>query len=162
VNNAINDKEQQRQDAQTTADVNYAKWQQEIRDARRNGTQLAVCQTRTPKPAGPIRAGTGDSSLPAAVEAPGADPVPAGPVLTWGGVRLYDGAWTGEGGQPVFGPAAGPAAAAGPGAASPYGIDELIAVHGENAKRCSADRLNYASLRARVAAAEQAVEKARQ
>lgn len=84
-------------------------------------------------------------NVPAAtVEGCGAPGVDAGPGarpvihLNWGWVLDYDAAWTGAAGESLFGDRPKPAgAAAGAGAASPYGLDELAGVHADNAAKCS-------------------------
>lgn len=100
-------------------------WQEARNAARRNRTPLAVCTEPTPaNEASPASVAQRDS-----------------PALTWEFVRLYDTAWTGKAGESVF---TGRPVAAGEvvsaGAASPYTVDDVIDTHGENAKRCSADR----------------------
>ena len=90
-------------------------------------TPLAVCPT--PQPAAPDAA-TGTVASP--------DRPDAGIRLTFAYVLLHDRAWTGESGQPIFGGAGEPAAPpAAPGAASPYGLDQLLENHQTNAAACS-------------------------
>ena len=68
-----------------------------------------------------------------------ASPTPPGGLrLTYGFLRLYDGAWTGEQGQPVFGDPGGPPEGAPPaGAPSARGLGDALEAHAENARRCS-------------------------
>src|SRR3990167_747430 len=137
--------------ADRRADDSHTLWKEAQRDARRKGTALAVCAgTPEPQPSG------GDSGgglrAPPSV-APAGDP---GIRLTWGGLRLYDAAWTGSDGKPVYPTPAGSDGTAGPGAASPYRLDDLVDVHGINAERCSADRRDYRALINRIRAAEAA------
>lgn len=112
-----------------------AYWEQQWKEARnaqrRNKTPMVVCPASTD------------------VAASGASGAVAGPALeprlTVGFVRLYDTAWTGTDGKPLFGdPAAGEAAGAG--AASPYGADELLDTHQENARRANICRRDLNSL----------------
>lgn len=57
--------------------------------------------------------------------------------LTYGFLRLYDGAWTGSKGEPVFGdPSRAPETAPPPGAPSARGLGDVLDVHAENARRC--------------------------
>jgi hypothetical protein len=61
--------------------------------------------------------------------------------FSWRFVRLYDSAWTGQDGKPVFGDSVtSKAASADPDGASPYGPDQVIDTHKVNAERCSAAR----------------------
>lgn len=65
--------------------------------------------------------------------------------LTYGFLRLWDGAWTGDAGQPVFGdPGGPPESAPAAGAPSTRGLDEALDNHGENARRASE---NYRQLK---------------
>jgi hypothetical protein len=64
-------------------------------------------------------------------------------------VSEYNTAWTGADGQPLFPDPSGPtppAGAAGAPGASPYGLDDLIDVHGENSRRFSACLRGFNSL----------------
>lgn len=112
--------------ATENATLSNQQWQEARNAARRNRTPLVVC----PEPQ------TSPSDQPSTARSD-----PPGLALTWEFVRLYDTAWTGPAGEPVFTgrPVAAPASFAA-GAASPYSIDDLVDAHGENAKRCSEDR----------------------
>ncbi len=71
---------------------------------------------------------------------PGATAVAGGPRLrlTHGFLRLFDGAWTGDAGQPLFGdPGRPPEGAPAADTPSARGLDEALDVHGENARRAS-------------------------
>ena len=99
-------------------------------------TPLAVCPT--PQPAAPDAA-TGTVASP--------DRPDAGIRLTFAYVLLHDRAWTGPDGQPVFGGAGEPAAPSpASGAASPYGLDQLLENHAENASRCSENSRQLSAL----------------
>ena len=94
-------------------------------------------------------------AIPDCVTAPRSDspaPVAAGPSggglrLTYGFLRLYDGAWTGKDGQPIFispgEPANWPERAD---SAQPVGLEGLLENFQINASRCSEDRRNYGAL----------------
>ena len=67
--------------------------------------------------------------------------------LSYEFVRLYDHAWTGADGQPVF---RHPATAAGAGASAAPGPGEVLDIHQVNAQRCSEDRRALNALRAQI------------
>ena len=98
------------------------KWQ-EARNALRD-TTLAVCPTPRPgeKDAATTIVASPDRGL----------------RLTYSFLRLYDGAWTGQDGKPVFGDPRGASEAA-PAASAPSarGLGEVLDTHAENASRAS-------------------------
>lgn len=144
--------------AQAEAEQATAKWQ-EARNADR-GKQLGVCEVQGPSKAAPRRdppvagepAGTGVRQAGVA----GGDR--AGVRLLWRFVGLYDGAHgAGDGGQPVFG--ATQAYALAPertDTASPYGLDDLIDVHADNAWKWAECRRDLNAAIDAVEAAERA------
>jgi hypothetical protein len=149
VSKALTDADTVRQAAQDRASDYNVKWQEVKRELQRKNTRLAVQRDQ---------AGVSATGKP---EAPAVDAAPdvgagVGIRVTWGFVQLYDSAWTGTGGEPVFPIAAGYSPTAGPGAASPYGPADIVEVHGENAQRCSADREELRALMARIRMAEEA------
>lgn len=90
-------------------------------------TALAVCPDEPAKPGSAVVAG--NSRL----------------RLTYGFLRLYDGAWTGDAGQPIFGdPGRPPEGAPAAGAPSARGLDDALDAHAENARRASE---NYRQLK---------------
>lgn len=83
----------------------------------------------------------------------GLKPAPAGAPrlrLAWEFVSLYDAAWTDSDGKPVFGFQRGGVAAGSEAGASPYAADDLLDVHGENAKRCSENARRLDALTAKI------------
>jgi hypothetical protein len=101
----------------------YAERWKTARNALRE-VPLAVCSDAQPTPASAATATVASRT--------------GGLRLTYGFLRQYDGAWTGEGGKPVFGdPAGAPEGAPAAGAASARGLDEALDTHAENARRCS-------------------------
>ena len=120
-----------RQAAEAKATDYQTKWEREVNEHRRTKQKLGTVNC----PA----ASAGDG---------GAQPEPD-IHLTWLFVHEHDSAWTGVDGQPLFTDISGPPpAAAGPdsSAASPYGLDDLISNHGENARRFSACVRDYGTL----------------
>lgn len=121
--------------AQGVAADYEAKW----RNANaKNVKPLAVCGTPAQRPQPPALATAGG----VAVGAPANDgAVPAGDSgsaavqFTAEFVREYDSAWTDKAGQPVFVDPGVDAGAAG----DTYSVAEIIANHGQNASRCSAN-----------------------
>ncbi len=108
------------QDAQRDATDWRTKWAAE----RAKPRPLAVCG-----PAKPV-------GKPTAVAAATAEPgTPLELRLTYSFARLYDSAWTGQDGQPVFGDPGGSADEAV--AASSFSPGEVLDNHAENAARCS-------------------------
>lgn len=150
--------------AESAAATNEARWKEAQREARRNGDALAVCED------------TGQAETALASDAHGGgEPAGSGarqddvglrrpnrPRLLWRFVGLHDGAFTDLNGQPLFGDSAryasDPARAD---AASPYGLDELVDVDGENARALSACRRAYFDTLNKLKAAEAAWEKKR-
>lgn len=111
--------------ADARADEYHQNWKEARDAARRAGTPLAVedCGAAVSGPA-PAGSGLANPAVPLRLR------------LTWELVGLWDSAYTASDGQPVFGDTAGTEkAAAGSGAASPYTVDDLLDLHGENAKR---------------------------
>lgn len=110
---------------QATADDYQQKWKEMRNAVKRSGTPFAVADGCTAPP-GPVAAGSGLKD-------------PAGPVrlrLTWEFVGLWDSVYTDGDGQPLFGDTVRvEKAAAGPGAASPYGPDDILDRHEVNAAR---------------------------
>lgn len=165
-----------RQDAETFAQAAEdfeGKWKEALREVRRSSVALGSCGSSAPaEPAVAVAGG-----------ARGADPAPAGGVagepagsglvapdggarvagvhLHWRFVGLYDGAFTGLDGKPLS-PAAAQLAAGAPGAdaPSPYGLEELAEVAGDNGRKHSACRRDVANLRAEVERAAEAWDRA--
>lgn len=110
---------------QAAADEYQQKWKEQRNAAKRSGTPLAVVDGCT--------AGAGSATAGSGLK----DPV--GPVrlrLTWEFVSLWDSAYTGSDGQPLFGDTARTEkTAAGPGAASPYTADDVLDRHEVNTAR---------------------------
>lgn len=72
-------------------------------------------------------------------------------LLTHGFLRLYDGAWTGDKGQPVFGDSTRPPETAPPAAtASARSLGDLLRVHEENAAECADTAQRYNKLIDRI------------
>lgn len=150
VSDAVKEREEKLAAASVRAITNETKWKEELREANRNGEEFVVCN---PGPDNRGRTAVADAGAPAA---PAGAPAAGGLRFTWEFVRLYDSAWTGPGGESVFGAAPRPEAAAGSGAASPYTAGELIEVHGENARRASTWRREYEALVQKIRDAEAA------
>jgi hypothetical protein len=111
-------------------------WKEERRENRRTGKSLGSCEEPRPDPAPPAGAGDlarGDSG--AGVRAPGVAGRP-GVLLHWRFVGMYDGAHSAGRihGEPIFGATAEYALAPERAdTASPYTLDDVLDVHGENA-----------------------------
>lgn len=76
--------------------------------------------------------------------------------LSWGFVREWDGAWTGQTGQPVFGlQLGGTGAGEQPDTPSPLSIDDLSDNHAANAALCSTDRRRLNALTDKIKALQQ-------
>lgn len=147
VQKAITTADEKRQVAEVKAKESETKRQEAIREARRNRVALAVLE-----PASADR-GAVANGIRAPVDT-SAGVFAAGSVrLTWEFVREYDSAWTGSDGKPLFNAVGGSESSA---SGSPYGLTDIIDIHGENAKRCSEDRLNYQTLIDKVKAAQSA------
>lgn len=163
VSQALAEADLKRQAAQDKASDYNAKWQEARRELIRKGAALAVCGTKS-RGLSPVErdAGVVVPERPEAAEtaAGAADPAGSGIRFTWDFVRLYDGAWTDQAGEPVFPPAAGFTEPAGASAASPYGPGEVLEVHAENAQRCSADRRELGALMDKIKKAEKAWDEA--
>ncbi len=144
VSDAIKEKEAQLAIARQRADDAHTQWKEAKRETDRKGTALAVC---------PAPAADQPGAAPAS---PAAGAAGGGVRFTWDFVRLYDGAWTGADGKPVFQDPAGGAGTEGAGAASPYTPGELLDVHGDNADTCSADRREFSGLIEKLRKAEKA------
>lgn len=149
--------EQRRLAAEQAAKTNHNQWQEAVRESRRQGNTLAECNPAA-EPAGPSAGADAAGGAGAGLRAPGlggSGHATGSAVvrLTPEFVRLYDRAWTGLAGEPLFGVAAGREAPASAGAAwrTP---DELLDVHGHNAQSCSADRRELDALIRRIEAAE--------
>ena len=150
--------EKRRLVAEQAAKTNHTQWQEAVRESRRRGNTLAEC-TQAAEPAGPSAGADAAGAAGVGLRAPGLGggghaAGAAGVRLTAEFVRLYDGAWTGLAGEPLFGIAAGREAPAAAGAAW-RSVDELLDVHGHNAQSCSADRRELDTLIRRIEAAEQ-------
>ena len=117
------------QQAQKEAKANETKWKQERAKAR--NVALAGCSA-APRMAQDSTAKPPEGSS-------------GGVRFTWRFVMLYDTAWTGQAGQPVFGHNPTPEGA-GADTLSPIGPQELTDTHQENAARCSEDRRNLNNL----------------
>jgi hypothetical protein len=121
---------------ETAADVYQQKWKEARNGAKRTGTPLAVADCGAAAP-GPVTAGSGLKGPDSGIHLR----------LTWELVGLWDSAYTAGDGQPLFGDTAGPEkAAAGPGSPSPYTLDDLVDLHGENAKRWDICRRDFRAL----------------
>lgn len=127
--------------AEELARIHEINWRRARDEARRNGKPLGSCQgegssARPAGVAGPVAGEPAGEGL----RAPGVGGADRGGVaLHWRFVGLYDGAHTGPDGQPLYRAQVDHALA--PGRAdtpSPYGLDELIDAHGENARRFGA------------------------
>lgn len=139
VSDAIKEVHDKSMLAEQRAGENEAKLKGELREARRNGERLAVCEEQGPAasalagaPDGaPVASGSG--LRPAGVAARGARIR-----LLWRTVGLHDGVFTGVDGEPLF-PDSAQFARAPERAdtASPYELDELIEVDGENGRALS-------------------------
>ena len=153
--------DEKRETAEQKAKDSETKRQEAIREARRNSVALAVCEQAAQPAATADRGAVGsgirapENSLPAG----GASPAPR-IRLTWELVRELDTAWTGLDGKPVSSLAAGLPGPAGAGA-SPYALEDLRDVAGENAKRCSEDRRELATLRVKLQGAADAWDRTR-
>lgn len=132
----VDDKERERQAAATSASNWETKWKEITRENDRKKQQLAAC-VQQPGPA------SGGGASPADVR------------FTWLFVDEYNAAWTGGGGQPVFADSSERIAAS-PGSSalgvSPYGPDDLLDIHGENARRFGACLRDFNALIDKVSA----------
>jgi hypothetical protein len=150
--------EKRRLAAEDAARDANAQWEEARREARRNARPLAVCPQ-------PRLQGAADVERDAGSRVPGAGverdrpAVPGAAVFTWQFVREYDTAWTGADGKPVSQDPAGQPGAADAGAPSPFTAEDVLDVHGTNARRCSEDRRELATLRARLETAADAIDK---
>ena len=131
------DREERQQDAwQASQDLSAA--QQKARDyeikwkqaQKRPGTVLAACGKPPPVDSRPT-VNEGQPPAPASPSGP-----PDGLRFTWAFVGLYDAAWTGQAGQPLYPDPGLPADKAIQ--AAPVGPSDLLDTHAENASRCSA------------------------
>lgn len=138
---ALNLERQKTANAEERAAKFETDWRRARDEARRSGKPLGSCPGQG-SPAGAPAADGAVSGAPAgagirAAGVGGADR--AGIALHWRFVGLWDGAYVGLGGEPLFsaqtGHAFAPERADSP---SPYGLGELIDVHGENARRFGA------------------------
>ena len=119
------------QQAEKEARIYAERWKQ-AKNALR-GTPLAVCPTSSPD--GPDAATATDASR------------NGGPLLTFGFLRQYDGAWTGDDGQPVFGdPSRIAETAPAASAASARGLAEVLDNQQANASRCDDTRRQLGKL----------------
>lgn len=128
-----------REAAEAAARDYEAKWTEARDAARRSKRPLVLAQC-----SGERARGGGEATPASTSSGPDGDG-DAGVrlALTWEFVSLYDSAWTGATGQPVFGDPAGILAQAGrpdPASPSPYDVDRLVDLHRQNAERCSSDR----------------------
>lgn len=120
--------------AQAVADDYQQRWKEALNAARRNKTPLAVADC----PAADSKPGSGLT---------GPAPGPLRLRLTWEFVGLLDSAYTDSAGQSLYGDTArAEKAAAGPGSASPYTLDDLADLHGINAPRWDACRRQLRAL----------------
>jgi hypothetical protein len=122
---------------------NETKWKEALRDAQRNRKPLGTCVTER-GPTEPVQPG-GSARPEEHAPADGATAPAPRLLVLWRFVGLHDGAFTGLDGQPLFGDssqfALDDSRADAP---SPYGLDDLIAVNGENARALSSCRSAYA------------------
>lgn len=162
VSDAIKEKEAQRAMSDARAAENDRKWKEALRDSRRNKVALGSCVESKAEPVagadgGMVAGGTGVMvGIKPAAAPDGAARAP-GIRLHWRFVGLHDGAFTGLDGEPLYRDSAkyaGDAARAD--TPSPYGLDELIEVVGENARALSKCRLEYFTARNKLVAAEAA------
>lgn len=121
---------------QAEADKYHQNWKEARDAAKRAGTPLAVADCSA---AAPVAAAAGSGLK---------DPAPGLRLrLTWEFVGLWDSAYTASDGKPLFGDTArAEKAAAGPGAASPYGPDELLDRHEANVAKYDACRRQLGAL----------------
>jgi hypothetical protein len=153
--------------ARAAADTKAAdmqdKWKEALREARRNGESLGSCPE--PRPVESPRATTAavaGEPAGAGVRAPGLPADRAGVRLHWRFVGLYDSAFLGLDGKPVFGDSAQFALdASRANTPSPYGLDELLEVHGENARALGACLRAYGDAMTKIDDAAAAWEKSR-
>lgn len=135
------------------------RWKEAVRESNRKGAVLAACDP--PGSTEPARAVAGGGPTPEAAGSglvAGERPRAGVPRFSPEFVRELDTAWTGLDGEPVFAAADRRDGPAGPGA--PWvTAEEVRDTHGENARRCSADRRDFAALIARIKAAGAAVDK---
>lgn len=162
VSDAIKEGEGRRAMSQMYADRRESQLQEEIREARRNGTALAVCPVPGPDQ-GAVASARDVAGQPAAADprTPAVRDPGAGIRLTWQFVHELDGGWTDFDGQPVSRIALGGDGPFRAGAPSPYGLVDLSAVGVENATRCSRDRRELKALIMRIENAAAAYDKNR-
>ena len=173
VGKALLAEENRRLAAEEAADRNDAKWKEARRDASRKHDALASCEATAGSaepvrpiaghagPGGPVEparaGGAADTATPAARDPAGGG---AGVRLHWRFVGLFDSVYTGLDGQPLSRAAVELAAGApGADAPSPYGLGELLEVHGENGRSLAKCRRDIASIRVKVEQAAAAWDK---
>lgn len=114
-------------DAEKVAADYELKWRQEREKSRGKPLTATVCPPVIP----------GEPSQPAIPDTR----------FTWRFVGLWDAAWTGKDGKPLFGdPASRAPAGASPDAPSPYGAEQAIDNHAQNAARWDVCRRSLNSL----------------
>lgn len=158
VDAALDEAEQRASKAQNLAQFYQSEWEEAARETKRNRRPLAACQpsqtaARAVAAPGEVAggspgAGAGQAALPAD---------PGRVVLLWRAVGLYDGAFTGRDGKPLFSASAQYAGAPERAdTASPYGLEDLIDAHGRNAGGQSACLRAFDEAVSKVEAAEAA------
>lgn len=162
ISDAVKEGEDVRALAAQRAAQNDTKWEEARREQRRNRVTLAGCEEQG-RVAGKGAPAAGVVGEPAAPNS-GAPGVPRGGdrvvVLLWRFVGMHDGAFTGAGGEPVFGDSAGYALdAARADTASPYAVEDVLDVSGANARALSSCRREFFALRGRVERAAEALTK---
>ena len=147
VSDAINEREAGRMAAADRAKAADNRWKEKLREARQVQTELA---SRVPAP-----------STPVTPDAANRGPAP-GLRVHWRFVGLYDGAFTGLDGKPLYQAqgefALDPARADTP---SQFGLPEVADVSGANNQLHSSCRRDYDTLMGRINAAERAWDKSR-
>ncbi len=170
VSDAIKEAEERRASVEARATDNDRRWKEALRDSRRNALALGTCVQ--PAPERPDAGGSGSGALAGAgdlvgggIRAPSSrDGAAHAPTirLNWSFVGLYDGAYTGLDGQPLFGASAQFAGAPERAdTASPYGLDDLAEVAGDNARDHSACLRWVADAEGKLKAAAAAWERVR-
>lgn len=166
VNAALEDERKKRAAAEAAAHNANRKWQ-EARRANRDAALGACAPAQRIEPDGPVaqdrdgRAAGGALRMPAG-SADRDHPAGGGVVLHWRFVGLWDGAYTTAAGEPLFGAASEHALAPErAGAPSPYTLDDVIDVHGENARAHSDCLRKFDQVIANIERASQAFDQGR-
>lgn len=147
--------------AHQRADEAFEAWKEAKRETIRTRKPLASCGPATTESTRPARdPDSGQAAAAADDDRAGGAPGGAGLRLHWRFVGLHDGVYTGLDGQPLF--AASAQFSGDPGradTASPYGLDELLEVHGDNAVKLSTCRRSLVAARTQLETARDAWDK---